>query len=398
MKAIVLVNKIPFPANDGGAVAAAALIEDLIRGDMTITLIAFSTPKHPVVPEKMPSHWKNFVTLLSYHVDTKITIRGIIGNIFSQLPYNVERIYKESIKHDLLQRIETIHADLIILDGLFPLAYLQAIHQKFKELPIIYRAHNVESNIWKLQAAHSNNPLKKIFLSRLADKLQRLEKQSISAFDAILSISREDSVWFKNFGFNKPIHNLLPVNFNGCNRAAPLHLQHPFKLFHLGSMDWEPNADGIRWFIRDIFPTLKKIYPDIEFHIAGKNMPEDLLQTVAENVYIQGEVESFAGYAEDKDILIVPLRAGSGVRIKILEALCLGIPVISTRLGASGLPVRESEDFIAADSAEEWVEALNEIDKLMNCARSGHQKTSRLMNPQYRSAELKTFLISLLNE
>ena len=126
-------------------------------------------------------------------------------------------------------------------------------------------------------------------------------------------------------------------------------------------MDWKPNIEGINWFIEEVWPSLVEEYNDIEFHLAGRNMPSEYETSERKNLYIRGEVNDAISFLDDLDIVVVPLFSGSGIRIKILESLALGKPVLSTLKGFEGIDVKHGKDAFLFESKEELIRAVKEI-------------------------------------
>ena len=150
---------------------------------------------------------------------------------------------------------------------------------------------------------------------------------------------------------------IRPNDLSQYDKGTPI-------FYHLGSMDWMPNIQGMQWFIEDVLPMIVKSFPDFTLHIAGKGMPQWFYQHQGKNLMIDGEVADAAKYQQDKDVLIVPLMSGSGIRVKIIEAMALGKTVISTSIGAEGIPYTSGKNILIAHSANEFLEQIK------RCTRS----------------------------
>ncbi|HRJ36824.1 MAG TPA: glycosyltransferase family 4 protein, partial [Flavobacteriales bacterium] len=132
-------------------------------------------------------------------------------------------------------------------------------------------------------------------------------------------------------------------------------------LFHIGAMDWTPNSEGIEWFLKEVWPIVRKSYPNLKFHLAGRKMPDDLMNNAPENVIVYGEVKSATAFMNSKSIMVVPLLTAGGMRVKIIEAMALGKAVISTRIGAEGIDCRKGENILIANSPEEFSQAISQL-------------------------------------
>jgi polysaccharide biosynthesis protein PslH len=129
-------------------------------------------------------------------------------------------------------------------------------------------------------------------------------------------------------------------------------------LFSIGSMNWIPNQEGIRWFLDKVWPEVNKRHPFLKYHIAGREMPQWLTECQLPNVVIAGEVESALKFMKEHSIMIVPLFSGSGIRIKIIEGMACGKTIISTTLGAEGIQYTNLENILIADDAEGFVRMI----------------------------------------
>jgi polysaccharide biosynthesis protein PslH len=132
-------------------------------------------------------------------------------------------------------------------------------------------------------------------------------------------------------------------------------------LFHLGSMNWEPNIEGVNWFLENIAPALNKDLPDVKIYLAGRNMPQTLYDKHPENVVVVGEVEDAYSFMCSKQIMFIPLLSGSGMRIKLIEAMTLCKPVISTSIGAEGVEVENGKDIVIADTPDEMIFRIKQL-------------------------------------
>lgn len=129
--------------------------------------------------------------------------------------------------------------------------------------------------------------------------------------------------------------------------------------FHIGSMDWAPNVEGVTWFMKDVWSEVQPELPGVALYLAGKNMPPSFLSKENENLHIVGEVDDMTKFSLEKNIMIVPLLSGAGIRIKILQAMSLGKTIISTSIGEEGIGAQHQEHILIANSIAEFKSALH---------------------------------------
>ena len=129
-------------------------------------------------------------------------------------------------------------------------------------------------------------------------------------------------------------------------------------IFHIGSMDWRANIDGVNWFLNKVFPLINQQKKEVILHLAGRNMQDYFNDLSGENIMIDGEVENAKAFMKKYNLMIVPLWSGSGIRIKILEAMALGKTIISTTIGASGINYQNKKNILIADTAEQFANQI----------------------------------------
>ena len=237
--------------------------------------------------------------------------------------------------------------------------YLPVIRQ-FSTAKIVLRNHNIEHLIWHRVINNEPNPLKRWAIRYFSRQLKRYECNLGSQIDAFAAISEPDYQFFKECYHNIPgtvipfgvdLEN-YPENEDYMPSGTP-------ELFHVGSMNWLPNVEGIEWFLDEVWPQIHEKFPEITFTIAGRQIPEKISQRADNNVIIAGEVASANDFMAEKDIMIVPLLSGSGVRVKIIEGMALGKTIITTAIGAEGLAVEHGKNILIANTPDEFLECIS---------------------------------------
>jgi glycosyltransferase involved in cell wall biosynthesis len=199
--------------------------------------------------------------------------------------------------------------------------------------------------------------LKKLYLHKLAYDLKSYEYGAINKMDGILTLSIKDSEELANWNVSVPVKT-VPVAI----LAAP-HKSNPCEntnFFHLGSMNWQPNIEAVQLLIK-IFAKIKKELPEAELHIAGSNNQDSAKAPNENGIFQDGYVPDLSEYCKKIGILVSPIQSGSGIRIKILEMMALGIPVITTDIGAQGIDYKTSDCIVIANTETEIVQACIEL-------------------------------------
>ncbi|HSV77066.1 MAG TPA: glycosyltransferase [Bacteroidales bacterium] len=357
IKILQLCHKIPYPPVDGGSIAMHQLTDFFFKHGFKTKVVALNTGGKKFSPENIPENYRIKTRFEALNIDTRINPGKAFISLFTGKSYNVSRFYSKAISKRLSQILDQEEFDLVQLEGLYLTPYLPIIRKKSRA-KVVYRSHNIEHVIWKGLATKTKNPVLKLYLNHLASRLEKYEVGVIDQFDAICAISPSDMDYFVKNGFTG-LSVVIPVMVHeGDNgNLTPTPVQGT--VFHLGSMDWRPNQDGVQWFLEKVWPKVLAQAPEMTFFIAGKNMPQRFLKySGRNNVTVVGEVASASSFMADKHIMVVPLFSGSGMRVKIIEGLAAGKTIISTGLGAEGTGCRHNENILIADNPDEMANLI----------------------------------------
>lgn len=356
MKILQVSLKPPYPKADGGCVAIASMTESLLHAEHEVKLLTMSTHKHPFVPQKVPSEISAPTNMEAVEIDTRIKLIDAFLNLFSSRSYNVQRFYSSAFEQRLIELLTAEDFDIIHLESIFCTPYLDTIG-KNSNAKVVIRTHNVEFRIWEQLAAQEKNPIKKWYLSLLALRLKRYEIEALSKADGIVAITNDDARFLQQLETGVPVE-VIPIGMDVSQIAEKPLPTDGLHLYHLGAMDWLPNQEAVQWFMDEVWPLIHQQLPQANCHLAGRNMPESFIAQATENLTISGEVNSMETFLSDKNIAVVPLISGSGLRVKIVEAMAYGKVVLTTTLGASGIPYSNGQNILIADTPSEFLEQL----------------------------------------
>ncbi len=387
MKILQLCNKVPFPPKDGGSIAMNNLTQGLTAEGHSLKILAVITPKNFIDIEKLPAEYRLKTNIEAVFIDTEIKISEAFLNLFTTKSYNIERFYSKTFEQKLIHVLKSEQFDVIQLESLYVSMYA-AVIRRYSKAKIVLRAHNVEHKIWERSAEAAKNPLKKAYLKLLAKRLKKYELKNLNTFDAIAAITKGDEIYFKKSSNVKAIETFpFGIDFkNYIENNSPQ--EEPLSLFHIGAMDWQPNVEGINWFLNNVWEKLHAAHPSLKLYLAGKNMSSELKHLNKPNVVIAGEVKSAMEFMQSKGIMIVPLLAGGGMRVKIIEGMSLGKTIISTSIGAEGIDCENNKNCIIADDEAEFIAAVNRClsDKIF-CSEIG-KNAKMLAVKQYNNADI----------
>jgi len=354
MRILQLCNKPPLPASDGGALAMNAITEGLLEAGCEVKVLALATGKHPHLAERIPAGWQRATQFESVHADTRVKAWPAFLNLFGKNSYNVERFYSSAFEAKLDECLQRAQFDLVHLESLYMLPYLPLLRRR-TNAPVVLRAHNVEHRIWR-RLAQQERGWKKSWFSLLAKRLETYEREMTGKCDGLVAITPEDLADFRKMGFAGPgIH--IPYALQLPEPAASANVQ-PDTVFHIGSMDWKPNLEGVRWLLLDVWPEVRRRNPNAVLYLAGRNMPQEMRELQEDGVRILGEVNDAEAFMRRYAVMAVPLLSGGGMRVKAVEAMALGKAIVGTAIGMEGIPAENGREAIIASDEKNFAEGL----------------------------------------
>lgn len=356
MKVLQLTYRVPFPPTDGGAIGIYNITKGLSENGCSIDLVAINTPKHSQPKDAMKHLVKNQYDIF---VDTKISLIKVLCNIAcKKIPYNVERFVSKNVEKQLQKLLTENQYDFILIEGAFVVHYIDFI-KKVTSSPIIVRTHNIEYVIWHRLSLNEKNPFKKWYFAHLSTRLKTFEANYYQKADGIAAITPEDKQRLSELKVNKPIIDVIPAGVVLQNKKTLEKIEvETNSIFIISALDWEPNIEGLKWFLDNVWGKLIQINPAIHLHIAGKSTPEWLLTSKIKNATIHGFVEDANLFKQSYQIMLVPLLSGGGMRVKIIEGMAQEKCIISTKIGAEGIHYTDKHDIVIAENPQEWIETI----------------------------------------
>lgn len=363
-------NRIPWPLNDGGNIATWKVGSGLKALGHSVTLASLNTKKHRVNVSSVPG----YSAIFSTELDTSPSLLSAILHFFSYPPYNISRFRSDDFEHLLEKLTQENHFDVVQLEGIYLAIFLPALRRHYKG-PVVLRAHNIEHRVWRRMAAAEGNPIRSAYFSRLAAGIEAFEKDECKAFQAIIPITQEDANWFASTDY-RGIIKTIPGGAEIVETPVAHSARKKNAICFIGSLEWMPNVEGLDWFIEQVWPKVREKNPDAEFHLAGKNPPEKYATQNIPGFHFYGEVADSGNFLDKFHTMIIPLRSGSGMRMKAVEAMGRGLSVISTTIGVEGIPGTKGIHFRIADSADDLAaeisKALSHPENIEKTALAGY--------------------------
>ena len=358
MRVLQICSKPPLPEIDGGCKATNSITQGLLKNNIEVKVLTMSTHKHPFQQKEFQKDDTLNVDVAHLFIDTRVTFFGAFFNLFTSKSYHVTRFISKKFEELIIQTITQNSFDVVLLEGLYTTSYIDAI-RSISNSKIIYRSHNVECKIWERNSVSASIWLKRIYFNLLTKRLKRYESSILNKVDAIAAISENDKMELIQLGAQKEVE-VFPFGVDIEKYKAESSTNN-LNFFHIGSMDWIPNQEGIKWFLEQVWDNVVKKNTKTQLNLAGKDMPKWMLNWEQKNVSILGQVSDAIQFMKRNDVMIVPLFSGSGMRIKIIEAMALGKAVIATSIAAEGINYTTDEDIIIANSVSEYVAAIDKV-------------------------------------
>jgi glycosyltransferase involved in cell wall biosynthesis len=399
MKILQICSKIPFPPKDGGSIAMNILTHGLINAGNQVHVLAVNTPKHFIDDKDIDIEYRKKTNYRSVFIDTTVKPLDAILNLFTSESYNIIRFKSKAFETVLIEQLQKEKYDLIHLETLWVTPYVDII-RKHSKAKIVLRSQNVEFMIWERLAEDAGSPLKKMYLKLLSKRLKKYELSLLNKYDAIATITELDSVVFKKMGCTIPIYH-VPFGIDLEKYKMDTSTTEKPSVFHIGAMDWRPNADGINWFLKSVWQNVVAKHPSVKLYLAGRNMPEWMMQLKMTNVVVEGEVPDSHKFINSKSIMIVPLTSGGGMRVKIIEGMAFGKTIISTAVGAEGIEYENGKNLLIANTEKEFAEAIEKCLNDSSFSDSVGENARILAETKYDNQlicnKLSDFYKSLLN-
>lgn len=395
MKILQFCYKPPYPALDGGSMGMHYVTEGLIENQHEVKVLSFHSKKHPCKVDKLPQEYVEKTGFETVFVDLDVKPLPAAVAWLCGESYHVKRFINDDMKRKLVEILKKEEFDVIQFESIFLTPYLP-IARKYSKAKLVLRAPNIENKIWKRIYQSTKNPFKKAYIKHLALTLEYYEISHINDYDAISCVTQVDADYFIEHGLRKKCL-AIPFGMNPPELISDV-LEEPNTIFHIGSMNWHPNEQGIKWFLEECWDKVREKSPNVKAYFAGRYMPQWLLNTHIDGVHIVGEVADSVHFMTSKQVMVVPLLSGSGIRIKIIEAMSIGKTVIATTIAAEGIMYENGKNIIIANTPEEFADAIKFcMENPEKCKEIGQQAYA-LIAERYSNDSIVKQLVSLYQQ
>jgi glycosyltransferase involved in cell wall biosynthesis len=355
MKILVLAKQCPYPLDDGASIAIHMLSKGLVEEGAIVNLLAFNTVKHSYDGEIDIRELSHYHSIQLIDLDNRASVIGAAINLLTSQSYHVSRFRSKKMEQKLIAVLTEHSYDIVQIESSHLLIYHDLI-RKHHTGKIVLRAHNVEHRIWQRYQSQLDNRIVAKYHQIQAKRLKDVEDYYARQVDSIMAVSAVDQAYFEILNPHTavvPIGLALPSKHHHHQEVSTP------KFGFIGSMDWAPNEEGLRWLLEKVIGHIDR---DVEIILAGRNFDSANL-TIPDNPMIKvlGDVDDVTTFWDKVDVLLVPLFSGSGTRVKIIEAFAHQKLVLTTTIGIEGIQAFDEQDALIRDGEIAWTDTINAI-------------------------------------
>jgi glycosyltransferase involved in cell wall biosynthesis len=369
MNILYLSQVTPYPIDAGPKVRSYHVLQYLAAAGHLVTLVAFRRPSDR--PEHL-DHLQHYCTAIHTVPMKRSRVKDLwyLGKSLAQnRPFLIERDHVDAMCELIIslvqgQQFDAIHADQLWM-AQYALSAQTHLNGYSKGTQLILDQHNAVHLIAERLAESEPNVIKRWILEREASAMKRYEAETCARFDRVVWVTDEDRRIMENASARSIDSITIPICIDSEVKSEIQKGTRPRRVTFLGGLHWPPNAAGIVWFAREVWPQVLQQVPDACLTVIGKEPPQALLSHGGKisNLDVTGYVDDPESLLAETAVFIVPLHAGGGMRVKILDAWAWGLPIVSTTIGAEGINYRDGIDLLVADSKQDFAESVVNVLK-----------------------------------
>lgn len=356
MRVLLTSAFVPWPPDNGYKLRTLSVLQALATLGHEVHLLAFAPPAQAAGDQVALARWCRRVEAVPMTLASLASARGYGSRLLglaSGLPFSARRFRSPEMERRIRHRLKAEAVDVMIADGVFSL-----VNVPETRVPILLNAHNVEHLILARYADHEGHPFKRAYARLESRKLRAFERAACGRAAVVLTCSDVDRAVFATLRPDRPA--VVVPNIVDVGGYQPTGADDGATLLYQGGLDWYPNRDAVAFFVAEVLPRVRRAVPAARLVVAGRNASESFRRRFAgvEGVAFTGTVDDMRPVIGRATVCVVPLRIGSGTRLKILEAAAMGKAVVSTRLGAEGLSFADGEEIALADDPQDFADAV----------------------------------------
>jgi glycosyltransferase involved in cell wall biosynthesis len=352
MRILVVSTALPYPLYDGGRKGVFFPIKSLAERGHSLHLICLTRK----VDAEAVRVLSQYCTVDTVFCASKPSIRGALQSLCSTVPYDSLRYRSQELMAKIREILKNSRFDIVQAEGIHVAWCGTRARQEFG-VPAVLRVHSLQHmNMLRLVGSFKN-PLLNLFIKYDGLKMRRHEAQEGRRCDVNMVVSDVDGAVLRSLDSGITTMT-VPAGVDLAEFTPSTVQPERNSVLWMGSLGWPPNQDSFWWFYRKIVPHLVQLVPDVHIRVAGSNPPDDILAVRHPNVSVLGFVPDIREVMQQAQVCVVPLQAGSGIRIKLLEMFAMQKAVVSTSIGCEGLNVEHGNHLLVADQPEDFAASV----------------------------------------
>ena len=383
MKILGITSRIPWPLTDGARICMYHTLSGLASRGHDLHIVAPEEGKEPFDTGPLTS-------MVRLHVVPFQPLQRILGagmTLFHSRPYTQLRKDLPEV-YRILDRLQAKEKfDAIYVDQSHVAQYGAHLKNRYG-LPYLFRSHNVEHEIWRRYTDRTRNPVMRLWLESQCKKWQAFEVDQMRAADVCAAITDRDAATIRSLVPGLYVETIpASVDLERFRYVGP-EQRDEHSLIILGGMNWAPNRDAAIWFSNDILPLILKSVPDTVSHLVGEAPPINELPPPSSSFRIEGYVDDILPYYQSVAVSVIPLRVGGGMRVKMVEMMASGLPIVSTSIGAEGNLATPNKEYLLGNNAEEIASAVVQLLKNPEERKALAEKGKTFVKEMYSVEEI----------
>jgi sugar transferase (PEP-CTERM/EpsH1 system associated) len=361
MRILWLKTELLHPVDKGGRIRTYNMLKELKRNHH-ITYLALDDGTADENARALAAEYCQELICIPHTTKPKFSpgfYAELVGNMFSSLPYFMKKYQSRRMRLAIEEQAQDKNFDVLVCDFLQPSINIP----EDLRVPAVLFQHNVEAMIWRRHYEIQKNPAVKAYLFGQWRRTVTYERKACRRFNMVIAVSEADRETMRSEYTIDKLGNVptgVDTNYFSPNKDQATQ---PYTLVFTGSMDWLPNEDAIQFFIKQVMPIIRRDCPNVNLTIVGRNPYQSLIELGKRDpsIIVTGRVDDVRPYMDRAAAYVVPIRIGGGTRLKIYEAMAMAKPIISTTIGAEGLPVEHGRHLLIADSPEDFAAQVTKI-------------------------------------
>lgn len=358
MKILQLAPRFPFPPDDGGKIVMANTYKEFYN--LGVNVMLFSTNREKTLYHDSIIEANKYGNSILFHYNSKNNLPKIVKSIITNKSIYIQKFYSKKLIKAVDNLIQSYKPDILHAEHTCMSKLCLHFRDKYN-IPFGIRLHNIEHDIWQRYASNSNNLLKRIYTQHQAnllkdEELYLIEQANINFAitdierDKLLSLTTKNNIITASVGVY--LDHWIPSRFEKRN---------PFQMIIATTFNWQPNVDALYWFLENVMPIVREKEPRAKLLILGKNPPKKLKKYSDIGADVIGYVPNIQDLVRESGIYIAPLFVGAGIRIKILEAMAMEMPVVATSISALGINADETNGLFIEDDPIKYADKILEL-------------------------------------